>query len=73
MNKATEFKDVIKWVERIYKKLTLRLGQEFSAYASALNRDMKRIDVAIEALLEVNMVLPQSVLVLTQMKSIVKK
>ena len=56
LNKANEFKDVIKMGRtHLQEALPLRLGQEFSAYASALNRDMKRIDLAIEALLEVNM------------------
>ena len=45
LNKATEFKDVIKMGRtHLQEALPLRLGQEFSAYASALNRDMKRID-----------------------------
>ena len=42
LNKANEFKDVIKMGRtHLQEALPLRLGQEFSAYASALNRDMK--------------------------------
>ena len=56
LNKADEFKDVIIMGRtHLQEALPLRLGQEFNAYASVLNRDMKRIDSAIDALLEVNM------------------
>lgn len=56
LDKAEEFKDVIK-TGRTYlqEALPITLGQEFYAYASALNRDIKRIDTAIDALLEVNL------------------
>lgn len=56
LNKTDEFKDVIIMGRtHLQEALPLRLGQEFNAYASVLNRDMKRIDSAIDALLEVNM------------------
>lgn len=56
LDKAEEFKDVIK-TGRTHSQeaLPITLGQEFYAYASALNRDIKRIDTAIDALLEVNL------------------
>lgn len=54
--KAEEFKDVIKTGRtHLQEALPITLGQEFYAYASALNRDIKRIDTAIDALLEVNL------------------
>jgi len=56
LQKADEFKDVIKMGRtHLQEALPITLGQEFSAYASALNRNMKRIDTTIDALLEVNM------------------
>lgn len=56
LDKAEEFKDVIKMGRtHLQEALPITLGQEFLAYASALNRDIKRIDTAIEALLEVNL------------------
>lgn len=56
LDKAKEFNEVIKMGKtHLQEALPIRLGQEFSAYASALNRDMKRIDNVIEELLEVNM------------------
>lgn len=55
-DKAEEFKDVIKTGRtHLQEALPITLGQEFYAYASALNRDIKRIDTAIDALLEVNL------------------
>lgn len=56
LDKAEEFKDVIKTGRtHLQEALPITLGQEFYAYASALNRDIKRIDIAIDALLEVNL------------------
>ncbi len=56
LQKADEFKDIIKMGRtHLQEALPITLGQEFSAYASALNRNMKRIDTTIDALLEVNM------------------
>ena len=56
LDKAEEFKDVIKTGRNhLQEALPITLGQEFYAYASALNRDIKRIDTAIDALLEVNL------------------
>lgn len=56
LDKAEEFKDVIKTGRtHLQEALPITLGQEFYAYASALNRDINRIDTAIDALLEVNL------------------
>lgn len=56
LDKAEEFKDVIKTGRtHLQEALPITLGQEFYAYASALNRDIKKIDTAIDALLEVNL------------------
>ena len=56
LDKAEECKDVIKTGRtHLQEALPITLGQEFYAYASALNRDIKRIDTAIDALLEVNL------------------
>lgn len=56
LDKAEEFKNVIKTGRtHLQEALPITLGQEFYAYASALNRDIKRIDTAIDALLEVNL------------------
>lgn len=56
LDKAEEFKDVIKTGRtHLQEALPITLGQEFYAYASALNRDIKRIDTAIDALLEINL------------------
>lgn len=56
LDKTEEFKDVIKTGRtHLQEALPITLGQEFYAYASALNRDIKRIDTAIDALLEVNL------------------
>ena len=56
LDKAEEFKNVIKTGRtHLQEALPTTLGQEFYAYASALNRDIKRIDTAIDALLEVNL------------------
>lgn len=54
--KADEFKDIIKIGRtHLQEALPMSLGQEFSAYASVLSRDIKRIDSAIESLLDVNL------------------
>lgn len=56
LQKATEFRDIVKMGRtHLQEALPITLGQEFTAYAGALNRDMKRIDGAIDDLLEVNM------------------
>lgn len=56
LDKAEEFKNVIKTGRtHLQEALPITLGQEFYAYASALNRDIKRIDTVIDALLEVNL------------------
>ena len=56
LDKAEEFKNVIKTGRtHLQEALPITLGQEFYAYASALNRDIKTIDTAIDALLEVNL------------------
>lgn len=56
IQKAEEFKDVIKMGRtHLQEALPITLGQEFEAYASSLNRHIKRIDSTIEVLLEVNM------------------
>lgn len=56
LDKAEEFKNVIKTGRtHLQEALPITLGQEFYAYASALKRDIKRIDTAIDALLEVNL------------------
>ena len=53
--KADEFKDIIKIGRtHLQEALPMYLGQEFSAYASVLSRDIKRIDNAIDELLDVN-------------------
>ncbi len=53
--KAKEFNHiVISSRTHLQVALPIKLGQEFSAYASVLSRDMKRIEAAIEALTEVN-------------------
>ncbi len=56
MVKSEEFDDVIK-IGRTHLQdaVPIRLGQEFEAYARAINRDINRIKVALEALHEVNM------------------
>lgn len=56
LDKAEEFKDIVKMGRtHLQEALPLTLGQEFSAYASNLMRDIKRIDTSIDALLEINM------------------
>lgn len=54
--KAEEFKDIIKIGRtHLQEALPMYLGQEFAAYASVLSRDIKRIDNAIDELLDVNL------------------
>lgn len=56
IEKAKEFNSIIKIGRtHLQEALPITFGQEFNAYASNLARDIKRIDTAIEALLEVNM------------------
>lgn len=56
MGKAHEFDDVIKMGRtQLQDAVPIRLGQEFSAYASLLKRDLKRIQRARKALQHVNM------------------
>lgn len=56
MGKAHEFDDVIKMGRtQLQDAVPIRLGQEFSAYASLLKRDLKRIQRARKALQYVNM------------------
>jgi aspartate ammonia-lyase len=54
--KAEEFKDIIK-VGRTHLQdaLPITLGQEFGSYASALGRDIARVEGAMNGLLEINM------------------
>ena len=55
-DKSVELKDVIKAGRtHLQEALPITLGQEMAAYASALYRDMKRIDNSITGLLEVNL------------------
>ncbi len=56
LDKAVEFKDIIK-VGRTHlqEAVPITLGQEFNAYAIGLTKELKRLDLAIEALCEVNM------------------
>lgn len=54
--KAEEFDDFIKMGRtQLQDAVPVRLGQEFSAYANALKRDLKRFDEAIDALSVINM------------------
>lgn len=55
-SKAKELDDVIKIGKtHLEDALPIRMGQQFSAMASVLTRDLKRIDNAIDALSEINM------------------
>ena len=55
-DKANEFKDVIKMGRtHLQEAVPMTLGQEFKSYASAIGRDLKRLDSAIDALCEINM------------------
>ncbi len=56
LDKAKEFDNVTKLGRtHLQEAIPIRLGQEFHAYASALARDIKRMDDAIESLLEINL------------------
>ena len=55
-DKANEFKDVTKMGRtHLQDALPIKLGQEFGAYANGLLKEAKRIDLAIDALCEVNL------------------
>ncbi|MFW5986180.1 MAG: aspartate ammonia-lyase [Halanaerobiales bacterium] len=55
-DKATEFDDVIKMGRtQLQDAVPIRLGQEFSAYACAIGRDIKRIKETIDDLRVVNL------------------
>ena len=55
-DKAKEFKDVTKMGRtHLQDALPIKLGQEFGAYANGLLKEAKRIDLAIDALCEVNL------------------
>ncbi len=55
-NKAEEFKDVIKMGRtQLEDAVPIRLGQEFSAYASGLKRCVKLLDVAVKEMYSLNM------------------
>ena len=54
--KAKEFDDVLKMGRTQLKDaIPIRLGQEFRAYASAISRDSKRIENAVQELRSVNL------------------
>lgn len=56
MNKSDEFHDVLKLGRtQLMDAVPITLGQEFHAYASAVLRDKKRIERAIQEMLTVNM------------------
>ncbi|QQD84747.1 MULTISPECIES: aspartate ammonia-lyase [Jeotgalicoccus] len=53
--KATEFDHVIKMGRtHLQDAVPIRLGQEFSAYAKVLSRDIRRVSNALENLYEIN-------------------
>ncbi len=55
LKKSEEFDDVIKMGRtHLQDAVPIRLGQEFGAYARVINRDLRRIKTASEALKEVN-------------------
>lgn len=55
-DKSKEFEDVIKMGRtQLQDAIPISLGQEFNAYANVIKRDIKRLDLAIEALSSVNM------------------
>lgn len=55
-NKAEEFDGIVKMGRtQLQDAVPIRLGQEFAAYKHALERDVVRISMAIEALKTVNM------------------
>lgn len=56
MAKAAEFDDILKMGRtQLQDAVPMRLGQEFHAYASAVARDIKRLEQADEALHTLNM------------------
>jgi len=56
LNKAEEFDDVIKMGRtHLQDAVPIRLGQEFTAYAAVLKRDIKRVEATQEHLYEINM------------------
>ncbi|MFC5451872.1 aspartate ammonia-lyase [Paenibacillus aestuarii] len=56
VRKESEFDDVIKMGRtHLQDAVPIRMGQEFGAYARVLARDIKRIDLASQGLLTVNM------------------
>lgn len=56
LDKATEFGGIIKMGRtHLQDAVPIRLGQEFNAFASALERDIKRIENALEDLKTLNM------------------
>ena len=55
-DKAIEFKDVVKIGRtHLQEAVPMTLGQEFKAYATAIGRDLKHLEMAIDALSEINM------------------
>lgn len=56
IDKSKEFSDYIKIGRtHLQEAVPIRLGQEFSAFASVISRDIKRLEASIEILSEVNM------------------
>lgn len=56
LEKAEEYSDVIKMGRaHLQDSLPITVGQEFKSYASVITRDLKRLDIVIDALSEVNM------------------
>ncbi|WP_297281753.1 aspartate ammonia-lyase [uncultured Anaerococcus sp.] len=54
--KSKEFEDVIKMGRtQLQDAIPISLGQEFKAYATVIKRDLKRFDMAIDALSSVNL------------------
>ena len=55
-DKADEFKDVTKMGRtHLQDALPIKLGQEFAAYSSGLSKELKRIELTIDSLCDVNM------------------
>ena len=56
LDKAKEFDHIIKMGRtQMQDAVPIRLGQEFAAYASAIMRDIRRMDVAMEEMQVINM------------------
>lgn len=56
IDKMNEFRDVVKLGRtHLQDAVPIRLGQEFEAFAGVLQRDMERIEYALEFLKEINM------------------